>query len=163
MADAPPQELSKLESAVADFKSRFEVLNSIPYGAAIARTGDNALMLEFGETLAKAQLINRSIDAFANRYQGAKEFLGLAALPLIPILVVAGITATVLGGVTMVDRFMRKAGVAQIQQENPGISYEAAASRYENIHQSTFSKALDVGQLAIALGLAVVAYLFISR
>lgn len=163
MAEASTQELSKLETAVKDFKDRLAVLDSIPYGAAIARTGDNALMLEFGETLARAKLIDRGIDAFSNRYQGAKEYLGLGVLPLIPILAVAALTATVLGGVTLVDRFMRKAGVQQIQADNPGMNYETAATRYENIHQSTFGKAIDVAQLAMVLGLAIAAYFFVSR
>jgi hypothetical protein len=163
MAEASSQELSKLETAVKDFKDRLAVLDSVAYGASIARTGDNALMLEFGETLAKAKLINRGIDAFTSRYQGAKEYLGLGVLPLIPILAVAAITATVLGGVSLVDRFMRKAGVSQIQSDNPGMDYETAATRYENIHQSTFAKALDVGQLALILAGAAFLYFVVSR
>ena len=156
-------ELSRLQTAVKDFKDRYGVLKSNAYGAQIARTGDNALMLEYGQTLGRAAIIDRAIDSFSSRYSQAKEYLGLGILPLLPILAVAALTATVLAGVTLVDRFMRKAGVAQIREDNPGMTYETAATRYENIHQSTFAKAVDVGQLAMILGLAVVAYMFMAR
>ena len=163
MAEAGQVELSRLGTAIKDFKDRYGVLKSNAYGARIARTGNNELMLEYGQTLARAAIIDRAIDSFSSRYAQAKEYFGLGVLPLLPILAVAALTATVLAGVTLVDRFMKKAGVAQIREDNPGMTYETAAQRYENISQSTFSKALDVGQLAIVLGLAVVAYLFMAR
>ena len=163
MADASPQELSKLQQAVKDFKDRYAIFSSTSYGAQIARSGDNELMQEYGNVLAKARAINTAVDTFANKWAGMKEYIGLAAVPIVPIAIVAGISATVLGGVVLIDRFMKKAGVKQIQKDNPGITYEAAVQRYNTLHTSTFEKALDTAQLAMLLGGAFLLFWFLSR
>jgi hypothetical protein len=155
------KDLSVLGRAVADFQQRYALLSSVSYGAKIARMNDNALSQEYGNTLARMDQIKRAIDSIEGAWTRAKEWAGLGALPLIPIAVAAGVTATVIAGVSAMDSFFQRAGVAEIRKDNPGITFEQALVRYEKATASTFEKTLDTAQLAMILAGAVGLYLLL--
>lgn len=160
---ADKQELSKFAQAVADFKKRLAVLESPAYGAAIARTGDSELMQDYGNTLARARQIDAAIDSVKNAYDGLRDFVGLSAIPLIPIAIVAGITATVLGGIKMIDSFMIRADAKRIVNDNPDMEWDRALELAKNRNQSAFEKTLDTVQLALILGGAFLLYRLVSK
>jgi hypothetical protein len=158
---ATTKDLSVLGRAVSDFKQRYELLSSNAYGAKIARMNDNVLSLEYGQTLARMNQIKNAIDSVEGAWTRAKEWAGLGVLPLIPIAIAAGVTASVIAGVSAMDKFFQRAGVAEIRADNPGMTFEAALSRYEKATASTFEKTLDTAQLAMILAGAVGLYLLL--
>lgn len=160
---ADKKELSRFSQAVADFKKRLAVLESPAYGAAIARTGDNELMLDYGRTLQRARQINAAIDNVKNAYDGLKDFIGLSAIPLIPLAIVGGITATVLGGIKMIDTFMIRADAKRIVNENPDIEWDRALEIAKDRNASAFERTLDTVQLALVIGGAYLLYRIVSR
>lgn len=156
-------ELSKLGQAIANFKARYEKLASPSYGAAIARTGDNELMQEYGNTLARAKQIKSAIESIEGAWTRAKEWAGLSALPLIPIAIATSITATVLAGISLIDDFMVRADAKLMMQTNPALTYDKALELATEQNKSTFERALDVTQLALVIGGGILLYLFMRR
>ena len=149
---ADPSMMEKMRNIVTDFNNRYALLSSNAYGAKIFRTGDSALMQDYGNTLARMTKVKKGIDYTLNNYSALKSFIGLGVIPLVPIAVVAGLTAIVLTALTTMNTFMKRAGIKELQAENPKLSITQAAAVYDSQSQSVFGKAVDLAQLALWLG-----------
>ncbi len=144
--------LDKFRNVVTDFNTRYAVLSSNAYGAKIARTNDSALMQEYGNTLMRMTFIKNNIDNVISAYQGLKSFVGLGVIPLVPIAVLAGITIAVTAALNTINTFMKRAGIKELQAENPTLSIGQAALIYDKQSQSVFGKAIDMVQMALWIG-----------
>lgn len=144
--------LDKFRNVVLDFNTRYALLSSNAYGAKIFRTGDNGLMQDYGNTLAKMRTVKSGIDNVMAAYQGLKSFVGLGVIPLIPIAIIAGVTLAATAALTTMNTFMKRAGIKELQAENPKLSITQAATLYEQQTQSVFGKAVDLVQMALWIG-----------
>ena len=133
------------------------------YGAAIARLHDNQLMHDYGRELIAAERMKGRIEAVTGTWENIKQWAGLSAIPLIPIAIAAGLLTAVVGAITTIRTFMRRADIALAIKQDPNLSYEDAAKQVERSQQGTFGKALDVAQLGLFAVLAFLAYQLFSR
>lgn len=156
-------DLSKLKNAWADFIALYETISSSRYGAQIAKTNDYNLMVEYGRTLDSMAATKRRVETALQLYTDAKQFIGFGALPLIPLAVIGGIIAVLLSAISLGDKFMKKAGIERIQQENPGMTSTQAATVYDRTHQSVFGRALDTAQIALLVGGAALLWFVFMR
>lgn len=160
---AKEDDLSKLGAAIVEFKKRYELLTSPKFRDRIYATQDAALIDDYDSALWKADLIKSSIDKATGAWNKAKEWAGLGALPLIPILVVSGVTATVLGGIAMLDSFFQHSGAKMLQAENPGMTYQDALRLYDKQTESAYEKTLSTVQLALLVGGAFIFWRMLSK
>lgn len=159
---ATAQELSRLGNKIKNFREQYARLRSNAYGAAIARTNDSALMLEYGETLARAEKTDGYIRTFENIIgQTGREWLGLGAFPIIAAATVAGLIAVITGTIVTINGFMEKVDVRRVQQENPGMSYDEALRIVEQSKQGVVGRTLDTVNLALFLGGGWLLYKFL--
>jgi hypothetical protein len=175
MANATPEDVSRLAGAVAEFRDLYAEFSSPAYGTRIARMNDPELMRDYERTLGRLDTVMNAIDQIGGLWENAKSWAGasldtiklwfgfsglggLGVIPLIPIAVVAGVTAAVLGGISLIKEFMRRADVSAIQNENPGMSRDEAMALYERHSQGDFGKLADLGKYAILLGGAWLVY-----
>lgn len=144
--------LDKFRNVVTDFNVRFRLLSSNGYGAKIMRTNDSALMQEYGNTLAQMRTVKSGIDNVMAAYQGLKSFVGLGVIPLIPVAIIAGITIAATTALATMNTFMKRAGIKELQAENPNLSIDQAATLYDSQSQSVFGRAIDLAQMALWIG-----------
>lgn len=144
--------LDKFRNVVTDFNTRYALLSSNGYGAKIMRTNDSALMQEYGNTLAQMRTVKSGIDNVMAAYQGLKSFVGLGVIPLIPLAVIAGVTIAATTALATMNTFMKRAGIKELQAENPQLSITQAAAVYDQQSQSVFGKAIDLAQMALWIG-----------
>lgn len=144
--------LDKFRNVVTDFNSRYALLSSNGYGAKIMRTNDSVLMQEYGNTLAQMRSVKSGIDNVIAAYQGLKSFIGLGVIPLIPIAIIAGVTIAATTALATMNTFMKRAGIKELQTENPKLSIGQAAALYDSQSQSVFGKAIDMVQMALWIG-----------
>lgn len=154
MADqlADVSTLDKFRNVVKDFNARYTLLSSNAYGSKILKTNDSALMQEYGNTLARMTTVKGGIDNVMAAYQGLKSFVGLGVIPLIPLAVIAGVTIAATAALTTMNTFMKRAGIKELQAENPTMSIAQASAVYDQQSQSVFGKAIDLAQMALWIG-----------
>jgi len=155
--------VARLANVVDDFRQHYERLADVRYGAAIARLHDNQLMHDYGKELIAAETLKGRIEAVTGAWQNVKEWAGLAAIPLIPLAVVGGLIVAVIGGVSAIRAFMKRADIRLAIAQDPTLTYEQAADQVERTQQGAFGKALDVAQLGIFAVIAFLAYQLFSR
>lgn len=158
MAAADTGLIAKLANSADEFRELYDKLTDYRYGAAIARTKDVKLYLEYGEQLAKAESLKRKIETVTGAWQNIKQWAGLAALPLVPIAVAVGLTAAITGGIIAIRSFMRRADIQLAIRQDPTLTYDQAAKQVDTATQSEFGKALDIAKLALYLGGAFFVY-----
>lgn len=155
--------ISRLANAITEFRASYEKLADVRYGAAIARTHDNQLMHDYGAALAKAERMKDRIEAVTGAWDNIKQWTGLAAFPLIPIAIAAGLLLAVIGAIATINNFIRHADIRLAIQQDPELTYDEAAEQVDRESQSDFGKALDVAQLGFwAIG-AFILYKIFSR
>lgn len=157
---AVESDIGRLARAVRDFKERYEQLTNVSYGARIARTGNNELMQEYGNTIARMDRIKAQIEGVQNLWDRAREFVGLGVVPfLIPVAVAVALTATVIAGIRAMDEFFRRSGIATIQAQNPTMSYADAAELYNSSRpESVVGQTFSLAKLALWGGIAFLGY-----
>jgi len=155
--------IARVAGAVDEFRAYYERLADVRYGAAIARLHDNQLMHDYGKELIAAEAMKDRIEYVTGAFDNIKQWAGLAAIPLVPIAIAAGLLAAVSAGTLAVRTFMRRADIALAIKQDPTLSYEDAAGQVDRTQQSTFGKALDVAQLGIFAVIAFVAYQLLAR
>lgn len=150
--------IAKLANAADEFRQYYEKLTDYRWGARIARSGDVQLMHDYGKAVNDAESIKRKIESVTGAWQNIKEWAGLAALPLIPIVVAFALTATITGGVIAIKSFMRRADIVLAIRQDPKLTYAQAADQVDAATKSDFGEAVDVFRIAIYLGGAFLAY-----
>lgn len=155
--------IARFANATDEFRQHYDRLADVRYGAAIARLGDNQLMHDYGKELIAAERLQGRIEAVTGAWQNIKEWSGLAAIPLIPLAIVAGLTTAIFAGITTIRAFMKRADIRLAIQQDPTLTYQQAADQVEREQQGTFGKALDVAQLGIYALIAFLAYQLFSR
>lgn len=161
---APEETVGRLAQAVEDFRRYYDKLTSVKYGGAIARTKDVELYRAFGNELAKAEKMKGRIEAVTGAWENIKQWAGLGALPLIPIVIALGLITAIAAATSSIRAFMRVADIRMAMQRDPQITYEQARDQVDKEQQSDFGKALDIAQLGFYALLAFIGYkLFVRR
>lgn len=155
--------IGRLTNAVEEFRQYYDRLSDVRYGAAIARLKDLQLYTEYGNQLARAERMKDRIEAVTGAWENIKQWAGLAAIPLIPLAVAAGLIVAIGGSVATIRAFMRRADIRLAIQQDPDLSYGDAAKQVDRRQQGTFGKALDVAQLGLFAVIAFVAYQLFAR
>lgn len=150
--------ITRLTNAIEEFRTYYDRITNVRYGASIARLGDNQLLHDLGAEINRAEEMKRKIEAVTGAWQNVREWAGLAALPLIPVAIALGLIAAITGAVLSIRTFMRRADIALAIKQDPSLTYEQASNQVEKATQGTFGKALDVAQLGLFAVLAFVAY-----
>lgn len=155
------RELGRLARAVEAFKARYARLASNSYGAAIARTGDNALMAEYGRVLAAAEKMKGRIDAVEGLWARAKEWTGLGAFPIaLTIGAVAALVAAIAGINATMDRFTEAAAIKDLMRRDPELTQVDATRRVreQTRRPSLFDRLEGFGTTALWLTAGVAAW-----
>lgn len=142
-------EMSKLETALKNFNDYYEQITDIHFGARIGRSHDNQLMLEYGRELQKAEDMKRRIESVLGAWDSVKSWVGLGALPLIPIAVALGLTAAIAAAVQTGRSFLRTANIRLAMQADPELTFEQAASAVDSASRGYLEKTLDLAQLGV--------------
>lgn len=159
MSEAADQGLiERLAGIVDEFREYYDKLTSVKWGARLARSKDVQLYREYGEQIAKAEALKRKIERVTGAWQGIKEWAGLGALPLIPVVVAIALTAAVTAGVVSIRSFIRSADIRMAVLQDPQLTYEEAADQVDKAQQSEFGKAIDLAQTGMYLVGAFIAY-----
>lgn len=164
MAEAADRGLiARLTNAVDEFRQYYDRLADVRYGAAIARLHDNQLMHDYGKELIAAEKIKDRIEAVTGAWHNIRQWAGLGAIPLIPIVVISGLLSVIGGASYTIVRFMRRADIALAMREDPELSYEQAAGQVQRAHQGIFGRTLDVAQLGLWILGAFLVYRIVAR
>ena len=146
-------EMSRLERALKDFNDYYEQITDIRFGARIGRlagtAAGNALNLEYGRQLQKAEDTKRRIESVLGAWESVKSMVGLGALPLIPIAVALGLTLAIAGVVSVGRRFLRHANIELAMTADPDLTFEQAAAAVDSASRGYLQKTLDLAQFGV--------------
>ena len=144
---------SRLETALRDFDDYYKQITDIRFGARIGRLAGtpagNALNLEYGRQLKKAEDTKRRIESVLGAWESVRSMVGLGAFPLIPIAVVLGLTAAIVGAVNVGNNFLRHANIRIAMQADPDLTYEQAAAAVDSTSRGSLDKAIDPVQWGV--------------
>lgn len=155
------RELGRLARAVEGFKARYARLASTSYGAAIARSGDNALMAEYGRVLADAQKMKRRIETVEGLWLRAKQWAGLGALPIaLSIGAVVALVAAIASINATIDRFTEHAAVKDLMRRDRELTQVEATRQVKEATErpGLFDRLEGLGTTALWLAAGVAAW-----
>ncbi len=142
-------EMSRLEQALKDFNDYYERITDVGFGARIGRSGDNQLMLAYGQERQRAEDMKQRIESVLGAWDTVKGWVGLGALPLIPIAVAIGLTAAIIAAVRAGRSFMRSADIKVAMLADPELTFEQAAAAVDAANRGSFEKAIDLAQWGV--------------
>ncbi len=99
MAQATYSTIERLQNVVEEFRSYYDKLHDVRYGASIARLNDNQLTHDLGKELRESEAMRDRIEAVTGAWERIRQWAGLAALPLIPVAIALGLIAAVTGAI----------------------------------------------------------------
>ena len=146
-------ELSRLGQAVQIFEARlkrFKNLGNIP----------SDMQTEYNSLMKRANIVSNTIDAVLGGVETAKSWIGLGALPLIPIAIAAGAVAGVIAISDLLHDFMQRVDARRLVAANPNMSYSDAVEQSAQYKPSLFE---GLGNKLLLGGLAIGALLLLSR
>lgn len=152
-------EMSKLESALKDFNDYYDRITDVRFGARIGRAAGtpegNALNIEYGRELQRAENMKRRIENVLGAWNSVKGMIGLGALPVIPLAVAVALTLAIVGVTRAGRSYLRTTEIKLAMREDPELSYEEAAGIVDAATRSGFDRTLDLAQWGLAAFVAV--------
>jgi len=148
VANASEQDLGRLAHSILKLQDRITQLHLLEMP--ILKTGDDALYRDWSKMIADAYATKQRVEKYEGLWEQAKSMVGLGALPLIPIAVVAGLIASIAYTLHAINNFMDRQEIRALMLDNPGLSYESAAAQVNP--PGATDKALNLGRAALWVG-----------
>lgn len=142
--------MSRLERSIRDFDDYYQQLTDVRFGARIARAHDLELLRAYGDEVMRAETMKRRLESALGAWETVKGWVGLGALPLIPLAIAAGFIAAIGGLVSTGRAFIRHTEIRLALNEDPDLTYEQAVAQVERTTQGAFGRAIDTAQWGLA-------------